>query len=77
MNKQVYIRVKVDPGLRRAFQLSAWRLSRSPTQLLRQLIQNCAAMDQRHMDVDLNVWGDSFPLDRERTTGQGGSRSRS
>lgn len=77
MKKQVYLRVKVDPGLRRAFQLSAWRSDRSPTHVLRSLIQNCVALDQNAHGVDINVWGDSFPLESEVPKGQGRSRSRS
>jgi hypothetical protein len=77
MKKQVYIRVKVDPGIRHAFQLSSWRMSQSPTHRLRALIHNCVAMDQNPWDIDLNVWGDSFPLESEAPKGQGRPRSRS
>lgn len=67
MKKQVYLRVKVDPGLRRAFQLSAWRSERSPTHVLRSLIQNVVSLDRNLNGVDIEVWGDSFPLEGEGT----------
>lgn len=63
MKKQVYMRVKLDPDLRRAFQLSAWRSERSPTNVLRSLIQDCVNLDRSAQGVDLYVWGDSFPVD--------------
>jgi len=65
MKKQVYLRVKVDPGLRRAFQLSAWRSDRSPSHVLRSLIQNVVSLDRNLNGVDIEVWGDSFPLEAE------------
>ena len=67
MKKQVYLRVKVDPGLRRAFQLSAWRSERSPAYVLRSLIQNCVSLDRNLNGLDIEVWGDSFPLEDEAT----------
>jgi len=67
MKKQVYLRVKVDPGLRRAFQLSAWRTERSPAYVLRSLIQNCVSLDRNLNGVDIELWGDSFPLEGEGT----------
>jgi len=63
MKKQVYLRVKVDPGLRRAFQLSAWRSERSPAYVLRSLIQNCVSLDRNLNGLDIEVWGDYFPLE--------------
>lgn len=57
MKKQVYMRVKLDPDLRRAFQLSAWRSERSPTNVLRSLIQDCVNLDRSAQGVDLYVWG--------------------
>jgi len=74
MKKQVYLKVKVDPALRRAFQLSAWRSERSPTHVLRSLIQNIVSLDRNAHGVDLYVWGDSFPLESEAPKGQGGPR---
>ena len=65
MKKQVYLRVKVDPGLRRAFQLSAWRSELSPTHVLRSVIQNCVSLDRNLNGLDIEVWGDSFPLENE------------
>ena len=65
MKKQVYLRVKVDPGLRRAFQLSAWRSERSPAYVLRSLIQSCVSLDRNLNGLDIEVWGDSFPLENE------------
>jgi hypothetical protein len=67
MKKQVYLRVKVAPGLRRAFQRSAWRSERSPTHVLRSFIQNCVSLDRNLNGVDIEVWGDSFPLESEAT----------
>lgn len=67
MEKQVYLRVKVDPGQRRAFQLSAWRSERSPAYVLRSLIQNCVSLDRNLNGVDIELWGDSFPLEGEGT----------
>jgi len=74
MKKQVYMRVKVDPDLRRAFQLSAWRSERSPTNVLRSLIQDCVNLDRSAQGVDLYVWGDSFPVGSEAPKGQGRPR---
>jgi len=74
MKKQVYMRVKVDPDLRRAFQLSAWRSERSPTDVLRSLIQDCVNLDRSAQGVDLYVWGDSFPAGSEVPKGQGRPR---
>jgi len=65
MKKQVYLRVKVDPALRRAFQLSAWRSERSLAYVLRSLIQNCVSLDRNLNGLDIEVWGDSFPLENE------------
>lgn len=74
MKKQVYLRVKVDPALRRAFQLSAWRSERSPTHVLRSFIQNTVSLDRHAHGVDLYVWGDSFPLESDVPQGQGRPR---
>ena len=74
MKKQVYMRVKVDPDLRRAFQLSAWRSERSPTNVLRSLIQDCVNLDRSAQGGDLYVWGDSFPVGSEVPKGQGRPR---
>lgn len=74
MKKQVYMRVKVDPDLRRAFQLSAWRSERSPTNVLRSLIQDCVNLDRSAQGVDLYVWGDSCPVGSEVPKGQGRPR---
>lgn len=71
MKKQVYMRVKLDPDLRRAFQLSAWRSERSPTNVLRSLIQDCVNLDRSAQGVDLYVWGDSFPGGERSTEGAG------
>jgi len=74
MKKQVYMRVKVDPDLRRAFQLSAWRSERSPTNMLRSFIQDCVNLDRSAQGADLYVWGDSFPVESEVPKGQGRPR---
>ena len=76
MKKQVYLRVKVDPGLRRAFQLSAWRSERSPAYVLRSLIQNCVSLDRNLNGVDIELWGDSFPLEGEGTKQPNHQRTR-
>ena len=76
MKKQVYLRVKLDPALRRAFQLSAWRSERSPSYVLRSLIQNCVSLDRNLNGLDIEVWGDCFPLEDEATRQQIRQRSR-
>ncbi|WP_282243382.1 hypothetical protein [Stenotrophomonas sp. PS02300] len=76
MKKQVYLRVKVDPGLRRAFQLSAWRSERSPAYVLRSLIQNCVSLDRNLNGLDIEVWGDSFPLENEAASRPNRQRQR-
>jgi len=76
MKKQVYLRVKLDPALRRAFQLSAWRSERSPGYVLRSLIQNCVSLDRNLNGLDIEVWGDSFPLENEATNQPNRQRQR-
>lgn len=65
MKKHVYLRVKVDPALRHAFQLSAWREDRSPSQKLRSIMETCVRIERHVMNIDVEVWGDSFPLESD------------